>query len=154
MTMSDYSDLEKEIENAPEPKILPAGSEVKARIILVNSGVSEKNDAKWYTPVFDIPSETLAPSFSDFFWDLLDENKIEPKQVQAAKRQYRMFGEAFDIDWSRPLSWEDDLPGKEGWMILGIQKDKSGEYPDKNKVQKYVTGPPNRKPRTDDDIPF
>ena len=44
MAMSDYSDLEKEIGGAPEPKMLPAGSEVKARIISVRSGVSDKND--------------------------------------------------------------------------------------------------------------
>ena len=140
MTMSDYSDLEKEIKEAPEPKILQKGTEVKARIITVNTGVSDKNDATWYSVVFDIPSETLAPSFSDFFWDLLDQDKIDPKQVQQAKRSYKMFGEAFNIDWSRPLNWADDLPGKEGWVILGVRKDKSGEFPDQNTVGKYVAG--------------
>ena len=147
MTMSDYSDLEKEIQDAPEPEILPAGTEVKARIIIVNSGVSDKNDAKWYSVVFDVPSEILAPSFNDFFWDLVDRDKVDPKQVQNALRQYRTFGESFGIDWSKPVNWEDDLPGSEGWVILGIQKDKTDEYPDKNTVRKYMTGPK-------EDLPF
>jgi len=38
----DYSDLEKTLENLPEPKILPKGTEIKARIIKVVEGVSEK----------------------------------------------------------------------------------------------------------------
>jgi len=139
MTMSDYSDLEKEISEAPEPEILPAGSEVKARIIAVNTGVSEKNNARWYSVIYDVPSETLCPSFSDFFWDLVDRDKLEPKQVQNSLRQFRLFAEAFNIDYSRPFSWEDDLPGQEGWMILGVRKDKTGEYPDQNSVKKYIT---------------
>ncbi len=44
MSMSDYSDMEQEIREAPEPTILQAGTEIKARIITVNSGISDKND--------------------------------------------------------------------------------------------------------------
>ena len=54
MSLSDYSSMEQEIRNAPEPKVLPKGSEVKARIISVNTGVSEKQKsygARWYMPV-------------------------------------------------------------------------------------------------------
>jgi hypothetical protein len=171
MSLSDYSSMEEEIKNAPEPKILPAGSEVKARIIIVNTGISNKNDARWYSVVFDVPSETLCPSFSDFFWDLLDRDKIigadptnGPKQVEGAKRQYRDFGQAFNVDWSRPVNWEDNLPGLTGWMILGVKKDKSGEYPDQNKVNKYISPKMTEQTCTvedefaettlDDDIPF
>jgi len=32
MGLTDYSNLEQEIKDAPEPKILTAGTEVKARI--------------------------------------------------------------------------------------------------------------------------
>ena len=138
MSMSDYSDLEKEISEAPEPKILPKGTEVKARIITVNSGISEKNDAQWYSVVFDVPAEVLCPSFSDFFWDLSDKEKIDPKQYQQGLRSFRTFAEAFGIDYGRPFSWEDDFPGLEGWVILGVRKDKTGEYPDQNTVSKYI----------------
>jgi hypothetical protein len=137
MSLTDYSDLEKEIANAPEPKILPRGSEVKARIIAVRSGISDKNGAKWYMPVFDVPSEPMATEFNAFFWDLADRNKLEPKQAARLLTQFKNFAQAFGLDYSKPFSWEDDLVGLEGWVILGIQKD--DEYGDKNTVSKYVS---------------
>lgn len=144
MSLSDYSDIEKEISEAPELKILPAGSEVKARIVKIVSGTvdsesSDYYDCDWYSVTFDVPDELLCPMFNDFFWDLASRDKLSPKQEQAALRHFRNFAEAFGIDYSRPFSWEDDLPGSEGWMILKIVKDKTGEYPDKNGVSKYVS---------------
>ena len=153
MTLTDYSDLEKEIKDAPEPQILPAGSEVKARIVTVNSGSTDKTEsgeeAGYFSVVYDVPNEPLCPMFSDFFWDLTDRDKIGQKAYNNSLRQFRTFAEAFNLDYSRPFSWEDDLPGLEGWVILGVKKDKTGEYPPSNKVSKYVTGPADR-----DDIPF
>ena len=134
--LTDYSDLEHEIEEAPEPKILPAGTEVKARIIMVNSGISDKNDCQWYMPVFDVPEDPMTIEFNDFFWDL-DKSKLDPKAYQKGLFKFQKFATAFGIDYSRPFSWEDDLPSKEGWMILGIKKD--DEYGDKNSVKKYIS---------------
>ena len=142
MSLSDYSEIEQDIKNAPEPKILDVGTEVKARIIMVKSGTTDKTEtgeeATYHSPVFDVPDEALCPSFSDFFWDLADREKLGEKNYQQSLRQFRDFAEAFGIDYSRLFSWEDDLPGKEGWMIVGVKKDKSGEYPDQNKVSKYI----------------
>ena len=143
MTMSDYSDLEKQISEAPEPEILPKGTEVKARIIKVDGGTIDDEGkasygADWHSITFDIPTEVLCPMFNDFMWDLSSKDKIDPKQYQSALRKFRTFAEAFGLDYSRPFSWEDDLPGMEGWMILSIAKDKTGEYPDKNGVSKYI----------------
>lgn len=143
MSLSDYSNLEQEIKDAPEPQILPAGSEVKARIVKVDSGTitdesKESYGAEWHSVTFDVPSEVLCPMFNDFFWDLASRDKIPPKQYQSALRQFRTFAEAFNIDYSRPFDWES-LTGLEGWMILKVVKDKNGEYPDKNGVSKYVT---------------
>jgi hypothetical protein len=136
--LTDYSSIEKEIADAPEPKILPKGSEVKARIIAVREGVSDKNDAQWYQPVFDIPSEPLALEFNDFFWDLNDRNKLDEKSAARAVRKFKLFAEAFGIDYAKPFDWVDDLPGKEGWMILGVRK--SEEFGDSNTVGKYIAG--------------
>lgn len=138
MALTDYSDLEQEIKDAPEPKILPRGSEVKARIVAVNSGISEKNDAQWYMPTFDIPSEPLAKEFKAFFWDLSERDKLTEKQIAQALRGFKNFATAFELDYSRPFDWEDDLIGLEGWVILGVQKD--DEYGDKNTISKYVSG--------------
>ena len=136
MSLSDYSSLEKEISNAPEPKILPKGSEVKARIITVRNGISEKNGAQWYSVVFDIPSEPLAREFNGFFWDLADLSKLEEKAGLGALRGFKNFASAFGVDYSKPFSWEDDLIGLEGWVILGVKK--SDEYEDQNTVSKYL----------------
>lgn len=136
MSLTDYSNLEKEIENAPEPKTLPRGAEVKARIIAVREGISEKNDAQWYSVVYDVPGEPLAMEFNDFFWDLADRDKLDEKSAIRAMRKFKLFASAFNIDYSRPFSWTDDLQGKEGWVILGVRK--TDEYGDQNTVQKYL----------------
>ena len=144
MSLTDYSKLEVEIKNAPEPTVLKKGTEVKARIIAVRTGVTEKEDSDYYgisyfSVVFDTPDEPLAKEFSDFFWDLSDlENlkNVSEKAAAGALRHFRSFAEAFGIDYSRPFNIEDDLPGKEGWLIVGIKK--SDEYGDQNTVQKYL----------------
>lgn len=138
MSLADYTDLEKEITDAPEPKTLPRGSEVKARIVNVREGVSDKNDAQWYSPVFDVPDEPMVMEFNDFFWDLLERDKLSEKQFQRAMNKFKNFATAFGLDYSRPFSWEDDLVGLEGWVILGVRK--SDEYGDQNTVSKYVSG--------------
>lgn len=135
MSMSDYSDLENEIKDAPEPKLLPKGAEVKARIVSVRSGVSDKNDCTWYQPVFDVPDDPMVMEFNDFFWEL-DREKLSPKQFSRQLHAFKQFAAAFDIDYSRPFDWEDDLPGKEGWVIVGVRK--SDEYGNSNNVKKYI----------------
>jgi len=135
--LTDYSDLEKEIDEAPEPKLLTAGTEVKARIVLVNSGVSDKNDCTYYMPTFDVPDDPMVMMFNDFFWDL-DKSKLEPKDYQQGLYKFQKFAKAFGIDYSRPFDWEDDFPGLEGWLIVGVKKDKTGQYPDQNNVRKYI----------------
>ena len=136
MSLTDYSDLEREIADAPEPKTLPRGSEVKARIINVREGVSEKNSAQWYTPVFDVPADPTVMEFNDFFWDLADRSALDEKAYVRSLRKFKLFAEAFGLDYSRPFSWVDDLIGLEGWVILGVRK--SDEYGDQNTVSKYV----------------
>lgn len=136
MSLTDYSSMENEIENAPEPKVLPNGSEVKARIIVVREGTSDKNGAHWYSVVFDVPSEPLAKEFNGFFWDLADRDKLEEKSALSAMRGFKNFAEAFGIDYSKPFDWIEDLVGLEGWIILGVKK--SDEYGDQNVVKKYL----------------
>lgn len=136
MSIADYSALEKEIGEAQEPKTLPRGTEVKARVITVRSGVSEKNNCRWYQPVFDVPAEPMAQEFNDFIWDLSDGDRLNEKQRARNMTRFKNFAQAFEIDYTRPFSWEDDLPGKEGWVIVGVRK--SDEYGDQNTVSKYL----------------
>jgi hypothetical protein len=137
MALTDYSDFEKDIKDAPAPKTLPKGTEVKARIIKVRSGISEESGAQWYSPVFDVPKDPTVIEFNDFFWDLTDRDKLDDKQFQRGLHQFKTFALAFGIDFSRPFDWEDDLPGKEGWLIVGVKK--SDEYGDRNSVSKYLS---------------
>lgn len=139
MSLTDYTDLEREIEDAPEPKTLARGSEVKARIIAVREGISDKNDAQWYMPIFDVPSDPTVIEFNDFMWDLADRDKLDAKAAQRSLYKFQRFAKCFGLDYSRPFSWEDDLINLEGWIITGIKK--SNEFGDQNTVSKYVTGP-------------
>jgi hypothetical protein len=136
--LTDYSSLKNEIDNAPEPYAAASGTEVKARIIKVTSGVSDKNDCVWHNVLFDCPDDPMLKEFSAFFWEL-NKNKLDGKQYQRAVYQFKAFAQAFGIDYSRPFSWEDDLIEKEGWVILGVKK--SDEYGDQNNVKKFVSGP-------------
>lgn len=138
MALSDYSDMEKEILDAEDPRPLPKGTEVKARIIKVNSGNSDKNGANWYSVVFDVPSDPLCPPFSDFFWDPADHSKLDPKFAQMNMSKFKNFVKAFGIDLSKPFSWEDDLPRMEGFLIVGQKT--SEEYGTQNSVSKYSAG--------------
>lgn len=152
MSLTDYSDIENEINDAPEPKIMPRGSEVNIRIIAINEGISEKNNCRWYMPVFDVPNDSMVIEFNDFFWDLADRGKLDAKAAQKALYKFQKFAAAMGLDYSRPFSWADDLIGLEGWAILGVQKDE--EYGDKNKISKYVTGPRTQNKPIEDDTPY
>lgn len=138
MSLVDYSDLEKEIASAPEPKTLKRGDEVKIRIIGIRSGISDKNDAKWYQPIFDVPADPMVSEFNDFIWDLADRDKLDPKQQARNMNRFKNFAACMGLDYSKPFSWEDDLIGLTGWAILGVKK--SDEYGDQNTVSKYVHG--------------
>jgi len=138
MGLVDYSDIKDDIEGAQDQKILPAGTEVKARIIAVRSGISEKNDCEWYNVRFDIPNEPLAREFTTFFWDPLSREKLDPKQAARNNYQLKQFFSCFSVDISRKFSWEDDLPGLTGWVILGVNRDSN--YGDQNTVSKFVVG--------------
>jgi len=135
MSLVDYSTLEEEIVNAQEPKVLKVGTECKARIISVKSGISEKNDCKWYNVLFDVPDDPMVKEFTSFFWEL-DRDHLDAKQYERNLYSFKMFVKCFGVDLSRPFSWEDDLVGKEGWVIVGVQKDP--QFGEKNTVSKYI----------------
>jgi len=141
MSLTDYSLMENEIKNVPEAAILKKGTEVKARIITVKTGVVDKGESdydgfSYFSVTFDAPDEPLAKEFNDFFWGLENKDKMSEKDFIRALRKFRNFAEAFGLDYSRPFDLEDDLPGKSGWVIVGVKK--SDEYGDQNTVQKYL----------------
>jgi hypothetical protein len=157
MALTDYSDLEKEVMDAPQPKMLPKGTEVKVRIIGVNTGTSEKNGVNWFSPRFDVPEDPMVIEFNTFFWDLHSaKNVVDPKQYARNLFSFQQFCKAFGIDLSKPFDLENDLIGRTGYVQVGIQH--SDQYGDQNTVSKFVAGPGSRSkssvPVDDNDIPF
>jgi hypothetical protein len=158
MALTDYSSMEGEIKNAPDPTAIKAGVEVKARIIGVRTGTVEKEGDytgfEYFSVSYDAPDEPTAAEFSDFFWDLSNRDRMSEKDFLRALRKFRSFAEAFGIDYSKPFDLEDDLPGKVGWLITGKPK-VSEEYGAQTTVSKYLSprmGAPT--PIGSDDAPF
>jgi hypothetical protein len=137
MALIDYSDMEQEILDAQEPTVLPKGTEVKVRIIQVRSGTSEKNDADYLMPMYEVQGEgmEMVKEVSDFMW-VLDRDKLPAKDYARALDQFKKFAKCFGIDLSRPFDPEEDLIGLEGWIIVGLRK--SDEYGEQNNVSKYI----------------
>ena len=160
MGLTDYSSMESEIRNAPEPKVLPKGKEVKARIVSVSSGNSEKyGGALWHNVTFDVPSDPTIREFKMFQWDPVDRDRViavDAQQWSRALDQFNKFTKCFGIDLSKPFDWESDLPGKTGWVIGGNPT--SDDYGDKGTIGKFVVSPPAAGGKaaagTSDDIPF
>ncbi len=134
MSLSDYSALEQRIANAPEPVVLPKGTEVKARIVNVRTGI-DKNELRYFMPIFDVPDEELVKEFSHYFTDLVDIEKLTVKQGNAALRQFKLFAEAFGIDYSKPFDFEEFI-SLEGWVIVGVQK--TDDYGEQNTVNRFI----------------
>ena len=134
MALTNYTDLEEEIMNAPEPIILPRGSEMKVRII--NHTEGEGDYGTWHALTFDIPSEPLAKEIRKFISDPLQAQDAEERIKQNTNRNFGYFVKCFDIDLAS-FDW-NDLEGLEGWAILGVKKD--DEYGDQNTISKFVTG--------------
>ena len=137
MALIDYSDMEQEINDAQEPTVLPKGTEVKVRIIQVRSGTSEKNDADYLMPMYEVQGEgmEMVKEVSDFMW-VLDRDNLPAKDYARALDQFKKFAKCFGIDLSRPFDPDEDLIGLEGWVILGLRK--SEEYGEQNTVSKYI----------------
>ena len=159
MSLVDYSAMEGEIKNVPEPTVIKSGTEVRARIIGVRQGVVEKEGDytgfEYFSVSYDAPDEPNSSEFSDFFWALSNRDKMTEKDFIRALRKFRTFAEAFNIDYSRPFDLEDDLPGREGWLITGKPK-ASDDYGAQTTVAKYVSSPKNAGPSSPrlDGAPF
>jgi len=125
-----------EVENAPEPTVAESGTEQKLRIISVRGGTAGKGDCEYFSPVYEVVDAPMVKEFSDFLW-VPDKERLSEKQFQRALHAIKVFTKCFEIDISRPIDYEDDLPGRIGWAIVGTKK--SDEYGEQNTVRKYVT---------------
>lgn len=136
MALTDYSDLEQEIADAPEPKVLARGTEVKFRITAVFKGTNEETDATYYRILCDVPDDPLVKDIQFFMNDLGDRELMTEKHFAQALNKFQHFAACIELDYSKPFDWEDDLPGMDGWAILGMRK--SDEFGDSNTISKFV----------------
>ena len=135
-SMMDLTDIQEEIEDAEEPTVAETGEEHHLQIISCGSGTSDKNDCDWFSPVFEVIDKPMVKEFNTFFW-VPDKDKLTEKQYKRALYSIQVFSAAFGIDLSQAIDFDDDLPGKKGWAILGSKKD--DEYGEKNTIRSFVT---------------
>lgn len=133
-SMLDLTGLIDEIDNAPEPTVAKAGTEQKLRIVSVRTG-TDKNGCDYFMPVYEIPDMPMAKEFSHFMY-VPDKKNLSEKQYMRALYAVKVFTKCFDVDISRPIDYEDDLPGHTGWAIVGVRD--SDEYGEQNTIRKYI----------------
>lgn len=137
MSLLDLTEIIDEIEEAQEPGIAENGSEHKLRIVSCRGGEAGQNECPYFSPVFEVTDDPLVKEFSAFLW-VPTKSKMSEKQYARSLSDLKNFVKCFDVDITRPLDFEDDLPGHEGWAILGIKN--SDEYGEQNVIRKYVVG--------------
>ena len=139
MSMLDLTDQMDEIEGAEEPTIAEIGEEYKLRIIGCREGEridkTTGHELKYFAPLFEVVDAPMVKEFSGFF-DIPNKKEMTEKQYKRSLYAVRVFAECFGIDLARPIDYEDDLPGLEGWAILGSKI--SDDYGEQNTIRKYI----------------
>lgn len=139
MSMLDLTDQMDDIESAEEPTIAEAGEEYKIRIIGCRNGErvdkTTGNEIKYFAPMFEVVDAPMVKEFSGF-QDIPNKKAMTEKQYERSLYGIKVFAKCFGIDLSRPVDYEDDLPGLEGWAILGNKT--SDTYGEQNTIRKYI----------------
>lgn len=134
MSMLDLTDQMDEIESAEEPTIAEVGEEYKLRIIGCREG-TDKNGLDYFAPMFEVDGAPMVKEFSGFF-HVPDKGGMDEKKYKRSLYAIKVFASCFGLDLSRPVDYEDDLPGLEGWAILGSKTDDT--YGEQNTIRKYI----------------
>lgn len=95
---------------------------------------TDKNDGKFFMPIFELPAEIAAKTFSKFVG--LPNSTMDEKKLNNSKFQLESFKKAFGIT---EAGFDlNDLIGRECYAILG--KEDNGEYGEQNFVKKFIAG--------------
>jgi hypothetical protein len=132
MPIIDFSDMG--LDDLPELKILPAGTEAKLRILDV-SIKPDRNGDEMLQIRLDVADE---PNVKEVYWQChFPKASMNDKRVFMLKQFLSGFCEAFEID-KTAANDTNDWVGKEGWAILGVRSDP--KYGDSNEVTRWVRG--------------
>jgi hypothetical protein len=132
MAMLDASQWN--LEDSYEPEALPENSEVEVRVTTVQRG-TDKNGMDYIMVYFEVPSEPFSKEVSDFF-SIPDNEKMDAKRLNQAKRKLLNFMECVGIDPNSTFDPEEEWPGYTGWAILSLRK--TEQYGDQNNVRRYL----------------
>jgi len=124
--------LDIDVSSAEEPKVVPADEEYKLRILDATTS-RDKNDEPYLLPRFEVIDEPLAKDFTKFL--RLPHDGLNEKQMARAQWGLKLFLEAFDMPTKGQIDAED-LKGKTGWGILGIEE--NAQYGEQNYVKKFI----------------
>lgn len=118
--------------DAVEPMAVPAG-EHKVRVL---SGTvdTDKNGDPYFLPRFEVPSVATSKDFTDYI--RLPNDSMTDKQLNTAKWRLEAFKQCFGLKSKGKINLANDLPGLEGWAILGMRDDP--EYGEQNFIRKYI----------------
>lgn len=96
---------------------------------------TDKNGGKYFMPMFELPNELAAKTFSHFV-RIPDPGNMDEKQLNSAKWELESFKQAFQMgEGGFDLN---ALEGMEGYAILS--KEDSAEYGEQNRIKKFVAG--------------
>lgn len=126
-------------ENVVEPTTVPAGEEYQIRIIDIKTNEAgelpaNKNGNKYLLPLFEIPDEVGAKSFSQYLG--LPSNEMSSKAANTTKYNLQQFLKCFGFDPSEPPDDPENLVGAEGYAILGEKNDPM--YGDQNTIKRWL----------------
>jgi len=124
--------LDVDVDDAQEPKVMPADEEYKLRTTRGTID-TDKNDEPYMLVFFEVVDEPLAKDLSHFF--RLPHSGLDAKQSNRVKWDLKIFQEAFSIPSLQGID-ESDLGGFEGWAILGVREDDT--YGEQNSIRKFI----------------
>lgn len=131
--------LDFNLNNVPELSALPDGQEYELRILeceVKNSAV--KSDGTGGNPMvitrFDVPSEPNSKGITHVM--MLPTQADDEKKHNGRLRSLKMFCDAFGIEYGSGISLGEEVVGRTGWAILGIED--SPEYGEQNRVRRFI----------------
>lgn len=127
------------LSNVIEPKTVPSGQEYRLRIVDVKTDDNgnlplNKNGNRYILPLFEIPDEIGAKSFTTYIG--LPSQEMSDKQKNDALYHINQFLKCFGFDPDSPPDDPTDLIDAEGYAILGEKYDE--EYGDKNTIRRFL----------------
>jgi hypothetical protein len=131
--MSERTMLDLKIDDAVEPKVVPADEEYVLRI--VSAGVTKSDKGVYLIPRFEVQGEPYSKEFTHPF--RTDFENMSEKDANNAKFRLSQFFNCFRFNYrGGEFDPADQLPGLQGPAILGVKE--TDEYGEQNFVKKFV----------------